>query len=348
MLARVSIHVLEPHEVLGGIIFDVEKFSTSYWHLLPRYYLPNMTTQLSASSLTLYLDDNTKRKSSISLPRMHHLSSSLDFRRLEQAVTGEESLPGKHPTILIEGYFKSVLSSQSELDLVEGRGEGLRLSFESQEVVTGLIAKHGDSSKTTVFQIVEKEGVYYLKGVNPYVLEHELVNGKSGIRRNFYEALIESEDSRAASLVEVEDARRSSGDVVGLLKKASASSSLNSSLSKKAAIGLHSIDGSIFFDTKNTRHTTMLKEMERNSLILDKTRFAILSFSVLERVITLFYQSGVSGGVVGLKGTCAGRDSTQKVRFAYSNLLAQTPNHDCFREHIVFRATGRSDAAGSR
>jgi hypothetical protein len=107
--------------------------------------------------------------------------------------------------------------------------------------------------------------------------------------------------------------RGACGDVFGLLSKASYSSSSNSSASPKASIGRHAIDGSFFFEPDNRDHAAMVKEMQRNSLVFDKTKFAFFTLSMFERVISLFYLSEETGDFVTVKGICASRDSTQQV-----------------------------------
>jgi hypothetical protein len=296
---------------LSGIKFDVLKWSASFWHILPPLsHLVNITTCLSDSSFQIYTSDDKKRLSALSPTRLYDLSRLLSDKQMDDVVSGNANLPGKHSTILVEGYFCNMQCDSSSACLIGTRGENINMAFNSFELVKRLLNSYGDRSSPSVFQIERVGGSrFFLRGTNPsiFTLDSPAIRD---INPNYYTLL----KNRFPKQYESEEIRMETRDAIGLMRKGSESSSSNSSASAKASIGLHSIDTSFPLDIANESHMEYLTEMKRNSLVLDKTRFLILSSSLIQRIISLFHISGVLAKEVDLYVSCDDTYSLQDVR----------------------------------
>jgi hypothetical protein len=257
-------------------------------------------------------------------PRMHEISDLIGHDGVARIMQLEAPFPGKRPHLLYEASFTRCEDDPSSA-VMKSSESSLTFRFESPDIVTRLLRRHGDEGKKAMIRIEKEGGVkerWLLKGIHPFVPTTD-PNPRpfSSNHQRLKEERTPTEDSSNHTRMMLPDA-------VEVLHKGSQSSSSLISCSKKADVGSVSLKVPIKADVEGK----MIQEMRTNALVMNKARFQNQAAILFLRAISCMHKS--------IACLCEDNDLILKSRFKKDFSLEV-----CLLLNLIFIYSPRSPSA---
>jgi hypothetical protein len=294
------------------------------WNTVPStnslYNLLSTPSVISETFTLHYL----KPQETMGYPRMHEISELVGPDGVARIMQLEAPFPGKRPHLLYEASFTRCENDPSSA-VMQSSESSLTFRFESPDIVTRLLRRHGDEGKKAMIRIEKEGGVkerWLMKGIHP------LVPTTDPNPRPFSSYHPRLKVERTSTEDSSNHTRMMLPDAVEVLHKASQSSSSLISSSKKADVGSVSLKVPIKADVEGK----MIQEMRTNALVMNKARFQNQAAILFLRAISCMHKS--------IACLCEDNDLILKSRFKKDFSLEV-----CLLLNLIFIYSPRSPSA---
>lgn len=269
-------------------------------------------------SLDCYLS-SPYHKQNISPRRLYEVSEKFTSAELVILCSGVLNIPGRREFLLICGHVeKGVDEFRVSLVPTDEKIEAFTMTLETAQEARGMVRYHGDQENPHVFHFeAMSDRSLVIRGLNPriYVSDPKLRVAS----KNMFGVLAE----RQPSGFEFLDAKTQTENLKHLLKKASTDSSKHSSASFKSDM-TSSVQTRVVISSIPETDQWFMDESKRNTLILDKMRFMVLSIGLLERILGLVCVSGakpIEERDMVIEGIHKGEGSLEEVLILFRHFL---------------------------